>query len=168
MITEKGSDLDTLIEGGTGTNSESLQQPPTMPDRMESGTPNMPGISGLRAGIEFVSFKGIDRIYRHEMSILQSLYQGLTETKGVLLYTPEPSAPHFVPVLSFNVEGIESEAVAKKLANAGIAVRAGLHCAPEAHKFMGTLEQGAVRVAPSAFSTQMEVRQFLQVLRKNL
>ncbi|WP_050697754.1 aminotransferase class V-fold PLP-dependent enzyme [Anaeromassilibacillus senegalensis] len=166
LITPNGSGLDTLMEGGTGTSSISLDQPDTMPDRMESGTVNVPGIAGLRAGVEFVKSKTPERIYAHEMALVQMLHQDLSRMKGVRLYTPEPVEPCFAPVLSFNLEGQDSEIVAKKLGDMGIAVRAGLHCAPKAHEFMGTLEQGAVRVCPSAFSTPNEVRAFSNAIMK--
>ncbi|MBW7573612.1 aminotransferase class V-fold PLP-dependent enzyme [Caproiciproducens faecalis] len=166
LITPDGSELSTMIEGGTGTNSISLDQPQTMPDRMESGTQNMMGIAGLRAGIEFVKSRGVKTIYQHEMSLVQNLYRRLAEMKNVKLYTPEPDAPYYAPVLSFNVGDIPSETIAQKLNDSGIAVRAGLHCSPAAHDFMGTLTQGAVRVCPSAFSNLGEMNNFVAALRK--
>ena len=84
----------------------------------------------------------------------------------VRLYTQRPEEAYFAPVLSFNLEGMSSEQVAGKLDNAGIAVRPGLHCAPAAHQFMGTLEQGTVRVSPSAFNNKNEIERFLMVIRK--
>ena len=160
LITPKGSDLSTIIEGGTGTNSVSVTQPLTMPDRMESGTPNMIGIAGLRAGIEFVKNRTPEIISKHEMQLIRYLYQRLSEINGVQLYTSEPSESFFAPVLSFNIADVPSEIVAQKLNSRGIAVRAGLHCAPAAHEFMGTIKQGAVRVCPSVFSNMNEIRTF--------
>ena len=157
LITKDGSELDTIIEGGTGTASDSLDQPVTMPDRMESGTPNMSGIAGLRAGIGFVQRKGIQNIFNHEMSLINYLYKKLSGMKGIKLYTSEPKFPYFVPVLSFNVGDVSSEVIASKLNDRGISVRSGLHCAPSAHDYIGTLEQGAVRVCPSAFSNMNEI-----------
>ncbi|MDF2632017.1 MAG: aminotransferase class V-fold PLP-dependent enzyme [Caproiciproducens sp.] len=166
LITPNGSNLKTIIEGGTGTNSISMAQPLTMPDRMESGTQNMPGIAGVHAGIEFVKSRGIETIYKHEMSLVQYLHKKLSQMKGVKLYTPEPVAPYFVPVLSFNVGEIPSEVIGQKLSELGIAVRAGLHCSPSAHECMGTLEQGAVRVCPSVFSNINEMNSFVTALMK--
>lgn len=166
LITAKGSELSTIIEGGTGTASASFMQPDTMPDRMESGTPNVSGIAGLRAGMEFVKGKGTERIYAHEMKLVQALYDRLSKMKGVTLYTPRPEIPYYVPVLSFNVEGMRSELVGKALDERGIAVRPGLHCAPAAHSFYGTLETGAVRVSPSAFSNMNEINAFVLALMK--
>jgi len=164
LITPNGSNLATIIEGGTGTSSALLAQPSTMPERMESGTQNMPGIAGLRAGIEFVKNRGVETIYRHELSLIQALYKKLSKINGVTLYTQEPVAPYFAPVLSFNVGDVPSEVIGHKLSDNGIAVRAGLHCAPVAHQSMGTLEQGAVRVCPSIFSNMNEINSFVTTL----
>ena len=164
LITARGSELATVIEGGTGTVSAQAEQPLTMPDRMESGTQNMPGIAGLRAGIEFVLARGTDHILHHEMELIRRLYRRLAQMKGIRLYTEEPTERYFAPVLSFNVGDLPSEVVGKKLNERGIAVRAGLHCAPAAHRFYGTLEQGAVRVCPSAFSREEEMDRLALVL----
>ena len=166
LVTPNGSNLDTIIEGGTGTSSSSMEQPQTMPDRMESGTQNMPGIAGLRAGMEFVNQKGIQNIYHHEMGLINYLYKKLSENKNVKLYTQEPKWPYFVPVLSFNVNDLPSETVSQKLNAAGIAVRAGLHCAPAAHECLGTLKQGTVRVCPSVFSTMNEMNALVSAVQK--
>ncbi len=166
LITPNGSLLKTIVEGGTGTSSAMLEQPQTMPERMESGTQNMPGIAGIHAGVEFVKAKSIDYIYKHEMELVQYMYRSLMKMKNIKLYTTEPVAPYFVPVLSFNVADQPSELIAQKLNQQGIAVRAGLHCAPVAHRAMGTLEQGAVRVCPSAFSNMNEMRSFVLSLSK--
>ncbi len=164
LVTARGGGLKTLIEGGTGTNSAELEQPLSMPDRMESGTQNMPGIAGLRAGIEFVRSLGTERIFHHEMTLVQYLYRRLAALRNVVLYTPEPTERYFAPVLSFNVGDLPSEAVGRSLNERGIAVRTGLHCAPAAHRFYGTLERGAVRVCPSAFTRRAEMDRLVQAL----
>jgi len=164
LITENGSGLATLIEGGTGTNSAQTKQPEAMPERMESGTQNMPGIAGLRAGIEFVRARGTDRIFQHEIGLVQYLHRRLSGLSNIRLYTGEPDPRYFAPVLSFNVGDLPSETVGRKLNEHGIAVRSGLHCAPAAHRFYGTLEQGAVRVCPSVFTRRGEMDQLVRVL----
>lgn len=166
LIAKCGSLPKTILEGGTGTTSFSFLQPDQMPEQAESGTPNLPGIAGLRAGMEFVRMKTEKVIFTHEMRLVQQLYDGLAKTSGARLYTQRPEEAYFAPVLSFNLEGMSSEQVAGKLDNAGIAVRPGLHCAPAAHQFMGTLEQGTVRVSPSAFNNRNEIERFLMVIRK--
>lgn len=150
--------LATILEGGTGTNSLAMRQPEEMPERLESGTLNVPGIAGLRAGIAFVKARR-ENIYRHEMRYVQMLYDRLKQIPQVVLYTPRPDPRYFAPVLSCNIREMPSEEAGALLGRQGIAVRAGLHCAPAAHQAMGTLEQGAVRIAPSAFSSFEEIEQ---------
>ncbi len=171
LIAKNGEMLQTMIEGGTGTESASYLQPKTMPEHLESGTPNLAGIAGLRAGISFVRQKTVPVIFNHEMRLIAMLYDALAQNESITLYTPKPDLLHCVPVLSFNIAGKESEWVGQKLNRAGIAVRAGLHCAPAAHKTMGTLQGGAVRIAPSVFTNESEVKRFLQTvseITKNL
>ena len=160
LIASSTSGLDTLIEGGTGTESRLMRQPDSWPERMESGTPNLPGIAGLRAGIEFVKKKGTERIYQHELKLTASLYDRLSQMPGVILYTERPQEPYYAPVLSFNIRGISSEEAGRLLDQKGFAVRPGLHCAPAAHTFAGTSDLGAVRVCPSAFTTPNEIASF--------
>ena len=156
--------LPPLIEGGTGTQSLDLRQPDALPERLESGTPNVPGICGLRAGIEWVRAQGIEAIAAHERRCLSPLYRTLTSLPRVRLYTPEPRPGVDAPILSFSVEGVPSEAVAERLHAAGIAVRAGYHCAPAAHKKFGSPEGGTVRLAPSAFTTARGVQEVARIL----
>lgn len=129
-----------------------------MPDKFESGTPNLPGIAGLKAGISFVTDVRQENIARHEMELVRRLYDRFKNTPGVLLYTEKPNLNYFSPVLSFNVKGYDSETVADFLnRNYDIALRAGLHCAPSAHSAMGTLDIGAVRVSPSYFTNAAQI-----------
>ncbi len=165
LVTHCGEKLDTIIEGGTGTDSMKFCQPKEMPQKFESGTPNMIGISGLRAGMEFVKSKGIENIFNHEMGLITYLYDRLKTIKGVKLYTPRPSAEHFVPVLSFNLEGYVSDEIGKILNSYGVEVRTGLHCAPAAHKSMGTLEIGTIRVSPSVFNNKNEINKLLEIIK---
>ncbi len=157
---------DTLTEGGTGSNSMSFEQPSELPDRLESGTPNFSGIAGLRAGMEFVTSRKPENIAKHEFMLIKHLYKELSKLRQVKLYTVEPEPEYFVPILSFNVEGRDSEEVSAELNKHGIAVRAGLHCSPAAHKMMNTLETGAVRVSPSVFTRMNDMDYFLSVIRK--
>lgn len=166
LITTKGEKLQTIIEGGTGTQSADLAQPNLLPERFESGTINVPGIVGLHAGVQFVKRRGIESIFDHEMSYIQKLYDRLKDRKNIELYTPRPEKKYFAPVLSFNVIGMESETVGRILSEKGIAVRAGLHCAPSAHIAMGTIKKGTVRVSPSAFSHPKEIEEFWKVISK--
>lgn len=155
-----------LIEGGTGVNSYSLEQPLVYPERLESGTVNLPGIMGISAGIDFVNSKGIENIYFAELSLIKRLYNGLSKISGVILYTPMPQKYKYVPVLSFNLRGRSATEVADKLSTMGFAVRAGLHCAPLAHKRMGTIDGGAVRVSTSVFNNINEIDAFVRAVSK--
>ncbi len=157
--------IPPLTRGGTGSQSMLAQQPSEMPDRLESGTPNTPGICGIRAGLQFVQQKGRQRIYAHELRLLQQVYDRLREQEGIRLYSPRPIRGT-APVLSVNVEGMPSEQTARLLNDHGIAVRAGLHCAPLAHQRFGTLSTGTVRLAPSAFSTPEEAEKICKVFCK--
>ena len=157
---------DTLIEGGTGNYSISPLQPEEFPERMESGTVNLPGISGLKAGIEFVSQKTPTRIHEYEMSLVQSAYQGLRTIRRVTLYTPFPHKQNYTSVLSFNINQLHSMEAAEKLGELGFALRAGLHCAPNAHRRLGTISYGTLRLSPSVFNNKSEIARFLQAVSK--
>ena len=154
-----------LIEGGTGVNSALPVQPFEYPERLESGTLNIPGIVGVGAGIDFVNSKGINNIYRVEMDLAKYIYKGITKISGCILYTPMPEYGNFVPVISFNIRGLSASNTAELLDKANVAVRGGLHCAPFAHKRLGTIEGGAVRVSPAVFNTKKEADMFLQILK---
>lgn len=166
LIVKDPEKLNTIIEGGTGTGSQSLYQPETMPDKFESGTPNMPGIAGLRAGVEFIKKVKIENIFKHEFNLIVRLYDKLSNIECVQLYTERPDYRHCVPLLSFNVKGKDSEIVAEFLNKEGIAVRAGMHCAPLAHNFYNTLETGAVRVCPSYFTKTSDIDYFVATIKK--
>lgn len=157
VFRDSGDKLATLIEGGTGTQSRSLLQPDDPPERYEAGTINVPGIIGLGAGVRFVRQRGPENLYREEMAKAAYLHRSLSRLKRVRMYTPPPQAPWYVPVVSFNVEGVPSEEVGTYLAKRNIAVRCGLHCAPFAHQKFGTQETGTVRASVSAFTQRREL-----------
>ena len=159
--------IDTLREGGTGSESSSFEMPRYYPDRMEAGTLNVPGIIGLGAGLSFVSRRGIDRIYRSESAWIRQLYRQLSSITSIKLYTEESKLDRNAPVLSFTVNGKDSEEIARILGESfDISVRGGLHCAPLAHQTMGTSETGTVRIAPSIFSTENDRLLLVNSLRK--
>ena len=166
LITPLGNALDTLFEGGTGTLSADYNQPVGMPERLESGTLNMVGIMGLGAGLAYIKEKGIDKIYAHGMKVGGELYRGLEGISGVTLYTSSPKAGKHLPVISFNMEGLSSEEATAMLSDKGFALRGGLHCAPLAHKKMGTLESGTVRASIGAFNTVLQAEQLCNAVKK--
>ena len=121
-------------------------------------------IIGLGAGLDFIEKRGIKRLYSEEMKLIKAIYNGLAKNRNIELYTPLPEPWSYAPLLSFNFKGIESNAVARLLDQNNIAVRAGYHCAPSAHKQIGTLENGAVRVSVSAFNTFAEADTFIKTV----
>jgi len=150
-------ELAELRQGGTGGHSEEPLQPRTRPDRYESGTPNTPGIAGLGAGIDFIQTTGIDAIREKEEKLFRRLYEGLRTIDGVQLYGPTAEEPR-AAVLSLNINGIGCHEVAFILDKAfGIATRPGLHCAPDAHTTIGTIETGTVRLSVGFFNSEQDI-----------
>ena len=149
-----------LRQGGTGSASESMFQPRMLPDSLESGTLNLPGIAGLRAGMR----KALaDMRYTHEktVALCDTLRAELKNLPGVRVYTPEGAS-----LVSFNVSGIGSQELSVLLDGENIAVRGGLHCAPGVHRFLGTLSTGAVRVSPGRYSTREEIFSLVRCIEK--
>ena len=156
--------LNTLREGGTGSASDSLVQPEELPERYEAGTVNLPGIAGLGAGCEYVATR-LSQIMMHERELSQALYDGLSGIPGVALYSPAAESAR-AGIVCFNVADLSSAQVADALARRDIAVRGGLHCAPGAHRFLGTLRRGAVRASVGHANTFEEVDAFLAAVRE--
>ncbi|MEG2096749.1 MAG: aminotransferase class V-fold PLP-dependent enzyme [Pseudoflavonifractor sp.] len=150
----------TLLEGGTGSLSALRTMPEFLPDRLEAGTHNIPGIAGLLAGIRFVAREGPEHILSHERQLLIGAVDGLERLERLRLFAANCPGRQ-AGVLSFQIEGMDCEAVGEGLGAQGIAVRCGLHCAPLAHESAGTLAAGTVRASFSAFNTMCEIRQFV-------
>lgn len=146
---------EPLMQGGTGSQSQSLEMPEELPDRAEAGTHNLPGIAGLLAGLEYVREKKPEEILRHEQHLLRLAQRELEKLPELTLYCGAPGTQG--GVLSFDWERMDCEIAAGLLAEGGFAVRAGLHCAPLAHKSAGTLRKGTVRLSFSAFNTEEDV-----------
>lgn len=155
---------EPLLIGGTGSDSALQEMPSYLPDRLEAGTHNMPGISGLLEGIRFVRRTGLRQICAHEQCLLRELSSGLRGLPGTTVFVSLDPVLQ-TGVLSFRIEGMDCEEVGEKLAKRGVAVRSGLHCAPLAHESAGTLDAGTVRVSVSAFTTPGNVRCFLKEMR---
>ena len=167
LLIGNDNEVEPLIEGGTGSVSDDLNMPKFYPDKLEAGTLNIAGIIGLRAGIDFVKNKGIDRIRRKESRLIHDLSKELEGFHRIRLYHSADSVSYHTPVLSFTVDGTDSETVVKYLSEQhDICVRGGLHCAPLAHRSMGTQETGTVRISPSVFTTYNDMRYLLNSLRK--
>ncbi len=153
LVSDGKYPIPPLIQGGTGSNSQSLIQPDLLPESLESGTSGIIGIMSLKAGIEFVSGVGIPRIYAHEDKICRSFISALKRSGRIKIYR-EPTA-NYVPIVSFNADGVKSEILAAELAKQGYCLRAGFQCAALAHSSLGT-NNGTVRFSPSIFSRESD------------
>jgi cysteine desulfurase family protein len=154
--------VDPLIRGGTGSRSEELEQPDACPDRFESGTVNLPGIAGLAAGIAFIREKGMDSILAHELHLAALLEAGLGSMPGVQVLKPQHRG---TGVVSFRTEELHPADIGFILDEVfDIAVRTGLHCAPLAHRALGSFPGGTVRISPGYASTESDIERMLQAM----
>jgi len=150
-------DLEPLMQGGTGSQSEAPHQPLIRPDRYEAGTQNTAGIAGLTAGVEYISRIGIDKIYEHEWKLSQRLLSGLMDVEGVVCLGPDIGQPR-TGIVSFYIPHIDPSELSFILdQHYQIAVRSGFHCTPTAHMAAGTSERGAVRASVGYNTTDEEV-----------
>jgi len=164
LYVREGIELSPLIEGGTGDEASVLE----MPERLEAGTLNTPGIGGLKAGVDFVLSRGVEKIRKHEISLMKELLEGLSSIKGVSLIGP-PDAKDRVSLVVFNVEGLYPVPLGLGLDQGhSIMVRSGTHCAPSAHRTAGTYPEGGVRVSPGFFNTTSEIEIFLTALEEEI
>ena len=155
-----GRDCEPLLRGGTGSASLRQEMPDFLPDRLEAGTQNVCGAAGLLEGMRFVVRTGPARISRHERRLCRRMMDLLKGSGAVVFQGAESQSGLF----SFQLPGQDCETVGERLAKAGIAVRAGLHCAPMAHQTAGTLEQGTVRISPSAFTSPQAAAHAAEVI----
>ncbi|CAA7601517.1 cysteine desulfurase [Acididesulfobacillus acetoxydans] len=157
--------LEPLIYGGTGSLSEEVRQPDFLPDALESGTLNGIGLAGLGAGVRYILTEGMDKIRVREQELCRKLWEGLKKIPGVKLYGNE-QVERRAPIIAFNLGEMDSVELSYILEErAGIVARAGLHCASQAHRMIGTLDQGVVRFSPSHFTTAEEIDAALQTVR---
>ena len=166
LYVRPGIDIEPLKQGGTGSSSEWLEQPDFMPDHLESGTPNTPGIAGLNAAVRYILSTGGDRIRRHEEELTAQLLEGMQSIQRIQIYGGTDSSRR-TAVVAFNLEGMDCGELSMRLENDyGIVTRSGLHCAPLAHKTLGTLELGTCRLSPGFFNTADQVEQALRALHE--
>ena len=156
-----GRNPEPLFFGGTGSLSRRMEMPDFLPDRVEAGTQNVPGIAGLLSGIEFVQKTGLERVALQEEKLRKALVSKLKQIPGLVVFSSDKAQ---TGVISF-VSDWDSEDLGAALAQRGIAVRAGLHCAPLAHKTAGTLDRGTVRLSFSVFNTMDEVDHIADEIR---
>ncbi len=158
-------DLQPLVYGGTGVLSDSDQQPDQLPERLESGTLNTIGLAGLGTAIDYIEQEGRERIRTHEVALVQQLLQGLSDLPEVTLHGPLQPERHGSAV-SFTVKSVDPSTLGFRLDREyDISCRVGLHCAPEAHKSIGSYPEGTVRVSPGYFNTSQDIDAFLAALQ---
>lgn len=153
-----------LLEGGTGSLSIQQEMPDFLPDRLEAGTHNVPGIAGLLAGVNYVRERGVENILMHERELIRIAADGLRSMKGVQIFDGSAQTG----VLSFTVKNRDVEELAAAMADKGFALRAGLHCAPLAHASAGTLKTGTLRLSVSDLNSASEIFRFLNVTEEIL
>lgn len=166
LYIREGLNIDILKEGGTGSRSEDLFQPDLLPDKYESGTHNTPGIVGLNEGVKFIFKEGIDKIKEHEEELCKYMLERLDEVPNIKIYGPK-DANKRASVISINIGNMDSGEITFLLdSEYDIATRSGIHCAPLAHKTLGTLEQGAVRFSIGYFNTKEEIDKAITALKQ--
>jgi len=166
LYIDEDIELKPLKTGGTGIKSELLYQPKEIPLYFEAGTPNMPGIAALNAGLDFIFNTGKATIKNKKEEIITEIYSGLTSIEEVQLQSIFNS--EFIPqIISFNIKGISPNEAGYILENSfGIIIRAGLHCAPLIHKNIGTFPEGSIRVSPSFFTTIEDVHSLINSVQQ--
>ncbi len=149
--------LSPILTGGTGSASDSEVQPEYMPDKFESGTANLPGIYGLKAAVDFILETGVERLREHETALTRRFLDGIRDVPGVRLAGPWELEDR-AGVISLDFQNIDNAEASFLLEERwGIMTRCGLHCAPNAHKTLGTFPQGTVRFSPGWFTTEAEI-----------
>ena len=166
LLINSDIEIKHLKEGGTGSQSSSLEHPNFYPDKLEAGTHNLPGIAGLNAGLKYILNRGTESIYSHEKALLDTFIIGLRKNPKIKIYGPE-SIEHRISVVPVNIDGMDSSEVANILdTEYDIAVRPGLHCAPLAHKAIGTENLGAVRFGVGPFNKETDIIAAVDALNK--
>ena len=157
----EGVHVDPFLRGGTGGDSLDREMPSAMPDHLEAGTGNAPGLAGLLAACEFLLERGVDAVHRHEAELKARLRGGLASIRGVRVLSP--AAPDGAGVVTITHDRIDPSALAERLDREfGVLARPGLHCAPEVHRILGTAETGALRFSLGWCSTADDVDRALE------
>jgi cysteine desulfurase family protein len=160
------SQIEPLLQGGTGSQSELEEQPEHLPDKFESGTPNIVGIAGLCAGVNWITDRGIEAIRAQEKELTSALVDGLSGIAGIKVYgTRDPEKS--VAIVSFTARDRRVSDIGLRLdEDYGILTRVGLHCAPAAHRTIGTFPEGTVRLAPGVSTTAADIKKTVQAIDK--
>ncbi len=166
LYIREGIEVEEIKQGGTGSSSHILDQPHICPDRYESGTLNGPGIVGLGAGVSYIQKIGIENIRKHEEELTRHFMEEVLKIDKVKVYGPLDISEH-APVVAINIGDVDSSEISYILDEKyNIAVRPGLHCAPLAHKTIGTFEQGVVRFSFGLFNTHEDIEKSVKAIRE--
>ena len=165
MLLAEDFEVEPMMRGGTGSRSESEEMPEHLPDRLEAGTPNGAGAVGLGAACGWLSERTVDAVHEHEGALVLRLAGGIADLPGVKLHGWDDTAPH-TGLLSFTMDGRDNGEVAARLDREhGICVRAGLHCAPAAHRRIGTFPDGTIRAGIGPFNSEEDVDALVEAVR---
>lgn len=157
--------IEPLVSGGTGSVSDSEDIPLYLPDRFEPGTPNLPGIYGWEAALEYLEGITVESVAAHDRALTARLLGGLREIPGVVLIGPD-SVENRVGVFSLDFPGKDNAEIAARLEEGfGILTRCGLHCAPSAHRTLGTFPRGTVRLSLGWFNTEADIDRALRAIK---
>jgi cysteine desulfurase family protein len=163
LYVREGLEIESIFAGGTGGESGPAEMPEAMPDRLEAGTQNGPGIAGLLAGVEWVLARGAGAVHERQSGLKARLRDALGRVPGIRLHSP--AAPEGAGIVTVTVDGIDPSELAARLDREhGVMTRAGLHCAPEAHRILGTEATGAVRFSVGWATTEAEVDRAAQAV----
>lgn len=163
LVSDGKYHINPLLYGGTGSSSNTLEQPDFLPDSLESGTLNAVGIISLKSGIKFISNLGLDKIYQHENELCNIFIDGIKNIPNIVIYR-NPNL-RYLPIVSFNIKDVPSNELGEYLNTKGFCLRAGFHCSALAHQYLGT-NTGTVRFSPSAFNNKKEVFKLISALRQ--
>jgi len=165
LYIKDGISIRPLKEGGTGGDSKLEHQPESLPDRYEAGTLNVSGIAGLGAAVKFILSEGVEKIRNREANLTAYALEKLSETEGITLYGPKGIKDR-VGVISLNMMDLNPQKIGHLLDEKyGIMVRTGLHCAPCAHRTIGTIDRGTIRIGLGYFSSEKDIDCFVQAAR---
>ena len=157
--------ISPIISGGTGSMSHLLTQPEFLPDKFQPGTPNILGILGLKASVEFLNETGIDKIFAHELKLTRLFMEGIAD-EDIIIYGPKACEIR-MPVVSFNIKGMDNGILGEKLYDEfAIITRSGLHCAPLTHQAIGTYPHGALRASFGYYTTEEEIEYGINAIKK--
>ncbi len=166
LLLNAGIELMPLIKGGTGSYSDKEAMPAVYPDRLEAGSLNLPGIAGLGAGIRELMKLGLEKSIAKKMRRTEQAHAALSKIPGIRLYWPAKKELR-IPLFSFSIDGIDPAEVGDMLDHRhNVACRVGLHCAPDAHREIGSFPEGTIRFAPGIYTTAAEVEHFIHAVRE--